>query len=68
MGLTRVLNLKTEGGVENMKIVSLCGQCGQCPMVKITETQVEIGEKDNTCILTKVQWEDLKDKILKKEL
>jgi len=51
-----------------MKIVSLCspGQC--CPVVKITDEQVEIGEKDNTCVLTKVQWETLKAKILKKEL
>jgi len=29
---------------------------------------VEIGEKDNTCILTKAQWKVLKEKILKKEL
>jgi hypothetical protein len=29
---------------------------------------VEIGEKDNTCVLTKEQWETLKDKILKREL
>jgi uncharacterized cysteine cluster protein YcgN (CxxCxxCC family) len=51
-----------------MKIVSLCGGCGQCPVVKITDAQVEIGEKDNTCVLTKAQWQTLKDKILKKEL
>ena len=64
----RALNFRTKGGVENMKIVSLCGACGQCPVVKITDTKVEIGEKDNTCILTKAQWETLKEKILKKEL
>jgi hypothetical protein len=29
---------------------------------------VEIGEKGNTCVLTKEQYETLKDKILKKEL
>jgi len=29
---------------------------------------VEIGEKDNTCVLTREQWEVLKDKILKKEI
>lgn len=51
-----------------MKIISLCGGCAQCPVVKITDEQVEIGEKDNTCILTKAQWLTLKDKILKKEL
>jgi len=37
-------------------------------VVKITDEQVEIGEKDNTCVLTKAQWETLKEKILKKEL
>ena len=51
-----------------MKIVSLCGTCQQCPMVKITDSRVEIGEKENTCVLTKAQWETLKEKILKKEL
>jgi hypothetical protein len=51
-----------------MKIVSLCGGCSQCPVVKITGTRVEIGEKGNTCVLTKEQWETLKEKILKKEL
>ena len=51
-----------------MKIVSLCGSCQQCPMVKITASRVEIGEKENTCVLTKAQWETLKEKILKKEL
>jgi hypothetical protein len=51
-----------------MKIVSLCGGCSKCPVVKITDSRVEIGEKDNTCVLTKEQWETLKEKILKKEL
>jgi uncharacterized cysteine cluster protein YcgN (CxxCxxCC family) len=51
-----------------MKIVSLCGGCSQCPVVKVTNEQVEIGEGNNTSILTKAQWETLKDKILKKEL
>jgi len=51
-----------------MKIVSLCSGCSQCPVVKITDTRVEIGEKGNTCVLTKEQWEALKDKILKREL
>jgi hypothetical protein len=60
--------LKTKGGIENMKVVSLCSSCSQCPVVKVTDAQVEIGEKDNTCVLTKEQWETLKDKILKKEL
>jgi hypothetical protein len=51
-----------------MRIVSLCAAGSCCPVVKITDSQVEIGEKDNTCILTKEQWETLKEKILKKEL
>lgn len=51
-----------------MKIVSLCAKGSCCPIVKITDTQVKIGEKGNTCILTRDQWEILKEKILKKEL
>jgi hypothetical protein len=51
-----------------MKIVALCkeGQC--CPVVKITDSQVEIGEQDNTCVLTMTEWEILKEKILNQEL
>ena len=60
--------LKTKGGIKNMKVVSLCSEGGCCPVVRVTDAQVEIGEKDNTCVLTKEQWETLKDKILKKEL
>ena len=51
-----------------MKIVRLCREGSCCPVVKITGARVEIGEKDNTCVLTKEQWESLKEKILKKEL
>jgi len=51
-----------------MKIVKLCREGSCCPMVKITDQHVEIGEKDNVCILTKDQWEILKQKIDKKEL
>lgn len=51
-----------------MKIVSLCARGSCCPMVKITDEWVELGEKDNTCVLTKEQWEVLKEKILKREL
>ena len=35
---------------------------------KIAEEQVEIGEKGNTCVLTKSEWETLKQKILNKEI
>jgi len=51
-----------------MKIVSLCSKDSCCPVVKITDKKVEIGEKGNSCVLTKEQWEMLKEKILKKEL
>ncbi len=49
-----------------MKIVNLCGS-GHCPVVKLDDERVEIGEKDNTCVLTKSEWEILKQKILEKE-
>ncbi len=51
-----------------MKVVTLCREGSCCPVVRIKENRVEIGEKDNTCILTKEQWETLKEKILNKEL
>ncbi len=66
-GRTKALNSKTKGG-EMEKIVTLCGACGQCPMVKITDAEVEIGEGDNSCVLTKAQWEALREKILRKEI
>ena len=50
------------------KIVNLCGQCGQCPVVKLTDYHVEIGEGNNTCVLTTEQWESLRAKILSNEL
>ncbi|MGB6872635.1 MAG: hypothetical protein WBE46_00590 [Dehalococcoidia bacterium] len=51
-----------------MKVVSLCSEGGCCPVVRVTDAEVEIGEKGNSCVLTKEQWETPKDKILKKEL
>ncbi len=51
-----------------MKIVSLCGQDSCCPVVKISDECVEIGEKDNICVLTNSEWETLKQKILNEEL
>ncbi len=50
------------------KIVSLCHCCESCPVVKIDDDHVEIGEKDNTCVLTKSECEVLKQKILDKEI
>ncbi len=51
-----------------MKIVNLCKEGSCCPVVKIADERVEIGEKDNTCVLTRIEWETLKDKILNKEI
>ena len=51
-----------------MKIVSLCGGDSCCPVVKIDDEHVEIGEKDNICVLTRSEWETLKQKILNKEI
>ncbi len=50
-----------------MKIVELCCS-GKCPVVKIADDKVEIGEKGNLCVLSKSEWETLKAKILSKEL
>ncbi len=50
-----------------MKVVELCGS-GHCPVVKIADEHVEIGEKDNVCVLTKSEWEVLKQKILNREI
>lgn len=55
-------------GAINMKFASLCGE-GYCsPVIKITDGEVEIGEKGDICAVTKEQWETFKEKILKKGL
>ena len=51
-----------------MKIVNLCSPGSCCPVVKIDDEHVEIGEKDNLCVLTKSEWEALKEKILEREV
>ncbi len=51
-----------------MKIVKLCREGSCCPVVKITDEHAEIGEKDNICVLTKDEWETLKQKIINKEV
>jgi hypothetical protein len=51
-----------------MKSVRLCREGSCCPEVKITDTEVTIGEDANTCTLTTDQWQILKEKILSKEL
>ncbi len=51
-----------------VKIVSLCHAGDCCPVVKIDDEHVEIGEAGNVCVLTKSEWETLKQKILNKEI
>ena len=51
-----------------MKVVKLCREGSCCPMVRVSDAKVEIGEKENTCVLTLEQWEILKEKILNKEV
>lgn len=51
-----------------VKVITLCREGSCCPVIKITDEQVEIGEKDNICVLTKSEWEILKQKILNSEI
>ena len=51
-----------------MKVINLCGQGSCCPVIKLDDERVEIGEKDNICVLTKSEWEALKQKILNREI
>ena len=56
-----------KGGIE-VKIVNLCS-CGSCcPVVKLADDHVEIGEEGNLCTLTAEEWETLKSKILNEEI
>ena len=66
MGLISYNNLRRQE-VE-MKVVTLCSEGSCCPVVKISDTHVEIGEEDNTCTLSNEQWETLKEKILSREV
>ena len=51
-----------------MKIVKLCREGSCCPEVTVFEDKVEIGEDANTCVLTRDEFEILKEKILSKEI
>jgi len=51
-----------------MEIVSLCKEGSCCPVVKLTDEKVEIGEEGNLCVLKLEEWETLKIKILNKEI
>lgn len=48
--------------------VTLCPECGMCPVVEITEQGVSIGEGENTVRLTQVEWNDLVARIRRGEL
>lgn len=50
-----------------MKLVTLCNSGTCCPVVRIKDHEVEIGEEGNLCVLTTDQWETLKAKILQGE-
>jgi len=51
-----------------MKIVNLCREGSCCPVVKIGDDRVEIGEEGNLCVLDTATWETLKGKILSREI
>ena len=51
-----------------MKIVTLCREGTCCPVVKLADDHVEIGEEGNLCVLTTSEWETLKNKILNDEI
>ncbi|MFC1944287.1 hypothetical protein ACFLX5_02160 [Chloroflexota bacterium] len=51
-----------------METVNLCSSGSCCPVVKIHDYYVEIGEEGNLCVLKAEEWETLKNKILNKEL
>ena len=50
-----------------MKTITLCSAGSCCPVVKIFNDKVEIGEQGNLCVLKPEEWENLKSKILNKE-
>ena len=51
-----------------MKVINLCSQGSCCPVVKLADDHVEIGEEGNLCKLTLGEWETLKSKILSNEI
>ena len=51
-----------------MKIVNLCQADSCCPVVKLADGHVEIGEEGNLCTLTMSEWETLKSKVINNEM
>jgi len=50
------------------KTIGLCEACGACPTIELYDDSVRIGEEGNRVALTKVQWNDLVEKITRGEL
>ncbi len=50
------------------KIIRLCKAGSCCPVVRVTDDEVTIGEGMNTCVLSSEQWEILKEKIVHNEI
>jgi hypothetical protein len=48
-----------------MKIVTLCQEGSCCPVVKLKEDYVEIGEEGNLCTLNLAEWGNLEKQGLK---
>ena len=51
-----------------MKIVTLCSAGSCCPVVKLSDDHVEIGEEGSLCTLNMSEWETLKNKIISDEI
>lgn len=51
-----------------MKVITLCSEGSCCPVVKLADDHVEIGETGNLCVLNLNEWETLKSKILSREV
>jgi hypothetical protein len=47
-----------------MKIINLCSAGSCCPVLKVYNKHVEIGEEGNLCTLKLEEWQTLKKKIL----
>ena len=48
--------------------VYLCGEKGCCPYVEADGNEVLIGEEGNMCRLTREQFNELKERIIKGEI
>ena len=51
-----------------MQEITLCSSGSCCPVVRIEDDRVEIGEEGNLCVLTTKEWETLKRRILSQEV